>query len=282
MSACDSSGAVTTTATTAATGLEAIGSLHGREMPQKDSLCGCFWGSLILRAAGAGAPDGDLLDQDRVAAEAGTVLPTGDPTRSVPPGEPSRRDYRLSLPTAADPSAAGTAASALARAIEELAAGRLTVVPVAGPWEETSVLALVETAAATAPQTTLLANIRTGPLWAARTHPSALLDHLAGREVEPEPHEWDIGHFVNLAAAARGPRGTLVVVRDSYRSLGWEGHHLQPVGALARALARGDGREGGVLCVALAGDAPALESRLVADGFEIRHWDNGTPDPGVE
>ena len=251
-------------------------------MPQKDSLCGCFWGSLVLRAAGAAAADGDVLDQDRVAAEARTVLPAGDPARSVPPGEASRRDYRLSLPTAADSASAGTAASALARAIEALAGGRLTVVPVAGPWGEASVLTLVEAAASTAPQTTLLANIRTGPLWAARTHPAALLDYLAGREVEPPPHEWDIGHFVNLAAAVRGPRGTLLVVRDSYRSLGWEGHHLQPAGALARALARGDGREGGVLCVAFAARAAALEDRLAGAGFELRHWDNGTPDPGGE
>jgi hypothetical protein len=273
---------VTTSAPTAATGLEAIASLHAREMPQKDSLCGCFWGSLVLRAAGAEAVGTDVLDQDRVAAEAGTVLPAAQPTPPVPPGEASRRDYRLSLPTATDPSTAGTAAPALARVIEALAAGLLTVVPVAGPWEETSVLALVEAAASTAPQTTLLANIRTGPLWAARSHPAALLDYVAGREVEPQPHEWDIGHFVNLAAAVQGPRRALVVVRDSYGSLGWEGHHLQPASALAQALARGDGREGGVLCVALADDAAVLEDRLVAEGFQTRHWDNGTPDPGAE
>ena len=260
--------------------LDAIAALHAREMPQKDNLCGCFWGSLTLRAAGVDATDGDVLDQDRVAVEAGTLLPPGDPSQFVPPGETPRRDYRLPLPTAPDPALGGTAASALARAIARLAAGRLTVVPVAGPWDESSVLGLVEAAASTAPQATLLANVRTGPLWASRTHPAAFLDHLAGREVEAEQHEWDAGHFLNVAAAARGPRRALVVVRDSYRSLGWEGYHLQPADALARALARGDGREGGVLCVALAPDATALEDRLAGDGLEIRHWDNGTPDLG--
>ena len=271
---------MTIAAATTATGLEAIASLHARELPQKDSLCGCFWGSLVLRAAGAVTADGETLDQDRVAAEAGTILPDADPSELVPPGEAPRRDYRLPLPKAADPSLGGTAAPALARALETLGGGRLAVVPAAGPWNEHSVVALVEAAAATAPETTLLANIRTGPLWASRTHPAALLDELAGREAPAGPHEWDVGHFVNLAAAARGPGGALLLVRDSYRSLGWDGYHFQPPDALARALVRGDGREGGVLCVARADEADALASRLEADGFEIRHWDNGTPDPG--
>jgi len=271
---------VTITATTTASGLEAIASLHARELPQKDSLCGCFWGSLVLRAAGAEARDGGLLDQDRVAVEAGTVLPEADPARLVPPGEAPRRDYRLPLPKASDPSLGGTAAPALARALERLAGGRLTVVPVAGPWDEDSVVALVEATAAAGPHTTLLANIRTGPLWPARTHPAALLEHLAGREVAAGPHEWDVGHFVNVAAVARGPGGALVVVRDSYRSLGSDAYHLQPAPALAAALTRGDGREGGVLCVALAEEAGALADRLAGDGFEIRPWHNGTPDPG--
>ncbi|HEV3408436.1 MAG TPA: hypothetical protein VG079_07110 [Gaiellaceae bacterium] len=271
---------MTITAATTATGLDGIASLHAGDMPQKDSLCGCFWGSLVLRAVGIESPDGGALDQDRVAAEAGTILPDADPARLVPPGEPPRRDYRLPLPKAADPSLGGTAAPALARALETLAGGRLTVVPVAGPWDERSLVVLVEAAASTAPETTLLANIRTGRLWPARGHPAALLDYLAGRDAAAEAHEWDVGHFVNVAAAVRGGERALIVVRDSYRSLGWEGHHLQPAHALAGALARGDGREGGVLCVAAVADAPALRDRLAADGFDIRHWDNGTPDPG--
>ena len=271
---------MTITAATTATGVDRIASLHARDMPQKDSLCGCFWASLVLRAAGVESPDRDPLDQDRVAVEAGTILPDADSARLVPPGEAPRRDYRLALPKAVDPSLGGTAAPALARALESLAGGRLTVVPVAGPWDERSVVALVEAAASTAPDTALLANIRTGPLWPARSHPAALLDYLAGRDGAAEPHEWDTGHFVNLAAVVRGGERAVIVVRDSYRSLGWDGHHLQPPHALASALARGDGREGGVLCIAGASDAPALADRLAADGFDIRHWDNGTPDPG--
>jgi hypothetical protein len=94
--------------------------------------------------------------------------------------------------------------------------------------------------------------------------------------VEPPPADWDVGHFLNLAAVVAGPARSLVLVRDSYRSLGLDGHHLQPADALANALLRGDGREGGVLCFALAMDADALRARLAADGFDLRGWDNGT------
>ena len=34
-------------------GADAVANLHARELPQKDFLCGCFWASIVLRAAGA-------------------------------------------------------------------------------------------------------------------------------------------------------------------------------------------------------------------------------------
>jgi hypothetical protein len=66
----------------------------------------------------------------------------------------------------------------------------------------------------------------------------------------------------------------LVGLRDTYRSLGWHGHHLQPPSAVAAALHRGDGREGGVLCVVPSAAAPALRRELSA--FDLRMWDNGS------
>jgi len=252
-------------------GLDGIAALHAESLPQKDHLCGCFWAELVLRAAGV-----EDVDQDRVAEEAGTILPAEGSGPSVPPGEEPRRDYRLELATGhAD--VAGTAAPALADAVERLGEGRLAVVPVAGPWSEAAVVRLQEEAAAVEPGTTLVANIRSGHLWGARTHPSALLAHLAGQEAGASPPDWDVGHFVNLAALVRGRAGALVVVRDSYRSLGRDGYHAQPAFALARALERGDGREGGVLCVVPSATAPELRARLEEAGYDLRQWDNGTP-----
>jgi hypothetical protein len=157
----------------------------------------------------------------------------------------------------------------------EIIAALLAVVPVAGRWSTGSVVGLVRTAASVSLNTLLLANIRIGPLWRTRPNPAVLLGYLAGEEARSPQHEWDVGHFVNVAAVVTAGDRALVVVRDSYRSLGWGGHHLQPADALAAALERGDGREGGVLCITPLAEADALRERL--DGFELRHWDNGTP-----
>ena len=32
-----------------------------------------------------------------------------------------------------------------------------------------------------------------------------------------------------------------------------------------------------MLCIAPAAESEGLRERLAADGFELRHWDNGTP-----
>ena len=104
----------------------ALSALHAEEMPQKDQLCGAFWGTLALAAAGHRA------DQDEVALRAGTSLATGDPSEWLPPGASPRTDYRLAIPVAEDEPSSGTSATGVARAVEELSEGALAVVPVAG------------------------------------------------------------------------------------------------------------------------------------------------------
>jgi hypothetical protein len=257
-------------------GPAAIAAEHDAELPQKDQLCGAFWTCLALRAHGVREHDGEPVDQDLVAREAGTTLAAGDPLEWVPPGEASRADYRLELPFAPDPATAGTAASTLGRAVERISGGALTVVPVAGPWSAAGVTGLMERTLELAPDAVLVANLRTGPLWATHPSPALLFSVLAGEAVEGPPSEWDEGHFVSLSLLVRGAGGALVGIRDTYRSLGWNGLHLQPPEAVAAALARGDGREGGVLCVCRAGEAAALRAGLEADGFELRDWDNGS------
>lgn len=246
--------------------------LHAEEMPQKDQLCGAFWGALALTAAGY------PTDQDEVALRAGTTLAEGDPAEWLPPGATPRADYRLSLPAASDEATSGTSASALARVIGELSGGALTVVPVAGPWTADTVTSLAEISAAVAPECTLVANLRTGRLWGSRPPAGLLLDYLLGRPVEAPAADWDCGHFLTIVAALRGAGGALFALRDTYPQLGWGGYHLQPSGAVAAALERGDGHEGGVLCVVATPAAEALSGKLEEAGLELRHWDNGTPD----
>jgi hypothetical protein len=85
-----------------------------------------------------------------------------------------------------------------------------------------------------------------------------------------------VGHFVELSRIVRGRAGSLVLVVDSYPSLGWMGRHLQPPAAVAAALERDDGREGGVLAVVPAGEAASVEALAGELSLEIRLWDNGT------
>lgn len=253
-------------------GTQDLAGLHERAIPQRDQLCGPFWGALALTAAGR------PTDQDEVALRAGTTLAEGDPARWLPPGASPRTDYSLSLPVATDEPSSGTSASALARSIEELSGNTLRVIPIAGPWRSDTVISLVEISASEAPECTLVANLRTGRLWGSRPPARLLLDYLLGLPVESPLPDWDCGHFLTLVATLSGPGGTLLAVRDTYAELGWGGYHLQPAAVVAAALERGDGHEGGVLCVCEANAAATLAGRLEEAGFELRHWDNGTPD----
>jgi hypothetical protein len=246
--------------------------LHEREMPQKDQLCGAFWGALALSAAG------HQTSQEEVALLAGTTLAEGDPAEWLPPGAAPRNDYTSDLPFSPEGASAGTSAAGVARGIEELSGGALSVVPVAGPWTMETVVSLIEIAADSAPECILIANLRTGWLWGSHAPARLMLDHLVGRTVEAPQSDWDCGHFLSLAGYVRGPGGVLVALRDTYPQLGLGGYHLQPSGALAAALERGDGLEGGVLCACDARAAEALATRLGEAGFELRHWDNGSPD----
>lgn len=248
-----------------------FGDLYERTAPQKDQLCGPFWGALALTAAGY------AFDQDRVALHAGTSLAEGDPAEWLPSGASPRTDYGISIPLAADEPTSGTSAMGVARGIEELSGGGLAVVPVAGSWSPESVTALVEIARDTLSECALIANLRTGRLWGSRPPAGLFFDYLLGKPVTAPPADWDCGHFLSIVASLSGPGGTLIALRDTYRELGWGGYHLQPAEAVAAALARGDGNEGGVLCVCAPPEADALSERLKTEGFELRHWDNGTP-----
>jgi hypothetical protein len=228
---------------------------------QKDNLCGPFCAGRILN-----------VDQDLVAIEAGTHLPAATADPSVPSGAQSRTDYRYELPQA--PSAeSGTSPAGLVSAIESLSGGALTGVPLRGEWTAERVEALVEQAPSLGAR--LVANIRTGKLWGSRPSAEQVLAELNGEDVEGPPADWDVGHFVELTMLLRGPRGSLVVVHDTYPTLGLDGYHLQPVRAVAAALLRGDGRQGGIVAVAPTEQAEAIAAAGRELGLEVGVWDNG-------
>jgi hypothetical protein len=259
-------------------GADRLAELHAAELPQKNELCGAFWATLALRAAGI-ATAGEPIDQDAVGLAADSVI-SATPSDDLPPGETGRTDYRVSFPTVEDSALSGTSVDGLVRALDSLSSGSVRVLPVAGPWTPESVAAVLDAAAAATGPCTPIANLATRHLWGSRTSPAALLGYLISGDPDlGAPPDWDVGHFVGLLGAVHGPRGTLVIVADTYRSLGWEGVHLQPLPRMADALARkGSDRPSGVLLVALADDAPEIERRVRAAGLVLKTWDNGTPD----
>ncbi len=240
---------------------------------QKDNLCGPFWASRVLVEAGFTHWSGERVDEDLIAVRAGTTLPAAIGEPSVPPGASSRTDYRYALRNA--PIAeSGTSPTALMQAIESASGRSLRCIPIRGKWTAERVERLV----GEAPQigARLIANVRTGKLWGSRPPVEVLIDELAGRSVRDPAPDWDVGHFIELATLVRGPKQALVVVRDSYPTLGWDGHHLQPPRVVAAALLRGDGRDGGVLAIAPHEKADAVAALVTAIGLDIGTWNNGS------
>lgn len=253
-------------------GAARLAPLHRAAGQQLDHLCGVHWASILLAADGLGA------SPESLALEAGTLLPprSGEAT---PPGVPSRATA-AALPSASGPGRSGTSIAGLAEAILRASDGERALVPLRSDWTAERVcfaLALCDEHPTWA--AIPLANVRTGRLWGARLPLVDAIAFVGGADVPaPEP-DWDVGHFVAIAGVLEGSARSLLIVRDSYPTLGWDGHHLQPAEALASALARGDGSEGGIALFVSARDRPEVERAAKEEGFEIGTWDNGTPWP---
>jgi hypothetical protein len=259
-------------------GTRALLGAHRRERPQRDDLCGAFCGSLALHAAGIERHRGEPIDQDAVAQAAGTLVSAQPDPGHLPGGEAGRRDYRLTLPLIEDATLSGTSPGGVVTAIERLSAGALAALPFSGEWSRRSLGGLFDALRELQRPATLVANIATRELWGGAPSALALLDYLShGRDEGPAP-DWDVGHFVCVAARVTGPGGSLYVIVDTYPALGREGIHAQPRERMVRALQRPGMPAGGAIAVVAATDAPQVRARAVAAGLHEGAWDNGTPE----
>jgi hypothetical protein len=227
----------------------------------------------VLNESGYSSWDGGPIDADLIALRARTILPEVHPGSDLPPGAVSLTDYQYELPTA-PVEQSGTSAERLGQAIEAASSGELRSVSLRGQWNAARVERLVEEARELGAR--LIANLRTGRLWGSRPPIEVLVAELEGRPVQAPAPDWDVGHFVELEVMVRGPKGSFVLVHDSYPSLGWGGRHLQPPRAVADALLRGDGREGGVLAIATKAQQESVKALATRIGLEIGAWENGT------
>ena len=254
---------------------------HATELPQKNDLCGAFWGCLALRATGwAATPDGDVLDQDAVGIRAGSVLPAHPEEEPLPPGEAGRTDYRLDFPLIEDTTRSGTSMQGAIRAVAAISQGGLEAVPVSGPFATDDVRALLAAVREVGAPCAVVLNVGTRYLWGAHPDAAAVEAYLAGGDDTVGPAaDWDVGHFVGCVGTVDGDRGTLVLIADTYPTLGPGGLHLQPIERVAHALRRPDiPGDGGVIVYIGADAAPDLRARLEAAGLRLGLWDNGSPD----
>jgi hypothetical protein len=262
-------------------GARALLALHGRELPQRDDLCGAFCGALALRAAGISEHDGQPLDQDAVAQAAGSIVSALGDVSSLPHGEGGRRDYRLALPSVEDASVSGTTAAGLISAIAELSGGALEAVPYTGPWNAGTLAGLFDLVCALQRPATLVSNLATRHLWGGNATPTQLFDYLFDGVGDGPPPDWDVGHFACVIGRVRGPGGSLYGVADTYPSLGNRGVHLQPAERLAVALERRGMPAGGMLVIVSAADTPAVRSGAGPLGLAEGSWDNGSVTAGL-
>ncbi len=256
-------------------GGEALIDAHHAEYPQKDCLCGCFGVCIALHSLGFAD-----VDQDALAVEAGAV--TEDPGQTdLPGGHPGRNDFRVPLPTTGDPDCAGVSAAGLVLATPRVTAGRFVAVAVRAPMTVAQLAGLLDLARRLDGSARLVANADTGQLWPSRPEDEAVRAYLETGVVSALEPDWQVGHFISPFATVTGAGGTLVLVADTYPTLGYSGLHAQPIELLATAITRRDGREGGVLVVCPADSAADVAAGVADLGLSVGTWDNGSPPPST-
>jgi hypothetical protein len=250
-----------------------IAEAHHLAGQQHDNLCGAYWAAIFLRSRGFS------YTPEQVAQLAGTVLPIGDPLTCIPKGATPRQDYHLPLPTTEQNEQAGTSVGGLMAAIEQLSAGAYCLVPVQAKWSVERIHAMMAVCENEDWQLVPLCNLRTNHLWGGQLSVSQAIAYLNGDQSTPPSADWQVGHFLVLAGTVIGKERSLMLACDTYPMLGWQGYHLQPAKAIAQALNRGDGNQGGILLFAAQQHKTAIAQELQEQGFTIEPWDNGSPAP---
>ncbi len=285
-----------------APGFPSIQEAYRQLRDQKDMVCGAYVLTYLLRAYGIREYDDERLTVDRVAALAGTGIEDHNRERQrvveqrieageVPPERAAEwhlHDYfSAPLETVAE---GGTSPQGIVHACDEASDGLVTAVPVPSVIDgdvqltrETFRELLEEVVSGTIPgQLILNYNLQ------QTLAPASLLGHkyslisLLTQWNDSEYFrrmDWDVGHFTSVAGriARQGSDERYLLIRDSYKSFGWNGYHFQPESAIRAGLVRADDdRDGGLLIVTPTAALGDVESALGTLGLKQELWDNGS------
>lgn len=270
---------------------------------QKDMVCGAYTLTYLLQAYGIADYGGDPIMIDRVAEAAGTALEPHNAERQARVDElisnretPADRaptwfmhDYfEADLAVVGDEG--GTSVKGMVDACETVSGGRIEAIPVPAVYDSAVQLdadrfdALLGVAAAAELPAQLILNYNLRHTLA----PAGLLGHkynlvaLLAQWDDPSYFrrmDWDVGHFTTVAArvARADADERYLVIRDSYKTFGWDGYHLQPESYIRRGLVRADDhRDGGVLLITPSTDADDVRSWLTDHDLGTGLWDNGS------
>ena len=270
---------------------------------QKDMVCGAYALTYLLRAYGVSNNDGDSVTVDHVAETAGTTLEPHNAKRQavveerIAAGElTAERSTTWFLHDYFDgdfdvvENEGGTSVEGLVNACKTVSDDRIEAIPV--PAIHDSAIQLDATRF-----DALLSAMATGEIPAQpilnynlrhTLAPAGLLGHkynfvaLLTQWDDPSyfrTMNWDVGHFTTVAARVTraGSNERYLAIRDSYKTFGWDGYHLQPESYVRRGLVRADDhRDGGILLVTPAADADTAHRWLADRGLETGLWDNGS------
>jgi len=254
-------------------GSESLLAEHASEMPQKNELCGAFWITLALRALAS-----VKVEQDHVGLAAGSILSTVQTSESLPPNDSGRADYILELPRIDDSNITGTSPEGLVVATNELADSKLVAIPLRGEWTAEILEHLLEALVDLDQPALLIANSATRFLWGGKTEPATVIGFLSGQDVQGPPADWNVGHYIGIMGWAQGSESKLAICADTYRSIGWQGMHLQPLARIADSLRRDDSEFSGGAFIVISPSQEAI-IRGLAEKLKLscELWDNGTP-----
>lgn len=270
---------------------------------QKDMVCGPYVLTYLLQAHGFETVADVPVTVDSVAAAAGAALETRNKDRqravenaidagAIP--ETRARTWRphghfdYSLEVAEE---GGCSPEGLVEACEIVSDEKLTLVPVPAVDGETVQLTddAFDKLLAAADNLPFSAQLIFNYNLKHTLAPTGLLGHrynplaLFTQWDAPEYFrtlDWDVGHFTSLAGRITRVNEPVeyLLIRDSYRSFGWEGYHLQPKAYIREGLVRADDdRDGGVLLVVRTENSDRLQTYLAEAGLTTGLWDNGSP-----
>lgn len=270
---------------------------------QKDMVCGPYTLTYLCRGFGIQEYAGGPLTVDHVAKEAGTALEQRHSERDrsiktqidrgeITPDQAKVRymhDYfDVDLQQAPE---GGTSAKGLVEACKTVSHGDLTAIPIPSEGDGGVQLSterfeqLLDAMLSGGLPFQMVFNYHLGEILA----PASLLGHkynlvsLLTQWDDPEYFrrlDWNVGHFTTLAGRIEreGSDVRYLLIRDSYKTLGWNGYHLQPESYILKGLLREDDhREGGILLVGPTSMRDEAMNLLESLGLETGIWDNGSP-----